>query len=175
MVSHYLGLGLYHELRHCLYEETGQTVKLKAMHELSIAQNVIDSVLSEATKNRAKKVLVIEVSIGELMQLDKDAFVYSFSLLRSGPMLRAAKLELKIEKASFSCRKCSRSWSMDETRKQLRKVEKGLLIRELDGTELPLHFLPQLYSAFIHCPECGSSDILLKGGESIQITKLVVE
>ena len=145
------------------------------MHELSIAQNVIDSVLSEAKKNDAKKVLVIEVSIGELMQLDKDAFVYSLSLLRSGPMLGAAKLEVKIEKATFSCRKCSRSWSMDETRKQLQEVEKGLLVRELDGTELPLHFLPQLYPAFVHCPDCGSSDILLKDGQSVQITKLVVE
>lgn len=145
------------------------------MHELSIAQDVIDSVLSEAKKNNAKKVLVIEISIGELMQLDKDAFANSFSVLGSGTTLADARLEMAVEKAVFLCRKCSRSWSMDETQKQLQEVEKGLLIKESDGTELPLHFLPQLYPAFVHCPDCGSSDILLKGGESIQIKKLVLE
>jgi hydrogenase nickel incorporation protein HypA/HybF len=64
---------------------------------------------------------------------------------------------------------------MDEAQKQLREVEKGLLIKEPDGKELPLHFLPQLYPAFVRCPDCGSSDIFLKDGQSVQITKLVVE
>jgi hydrogenase nickel incorporation protein HypA/HybF len=145
------------------------------LHELSIAQNVIDAVLSEAKKNSASKVLVVEVSVGELMQLDKDAFVYSLTLLLSGPILGAAKLEVMVSKATFSCRKCSRSWNMDEAQKQLQKVEKGLLIKELDGAELPLHFLPQLYPVFVHCPDCGSSDIFLKDGQSVQITRLVVE
>jgi hydrogenase nickel incorporation protein HypA/HybF len=90
-------------------------------------------------------------------------------------MLGSAKLEVKIDKASFSCRKCSRAWSMDEAQKQLKKVEKELLIKESDGAELPLHFLPQLYPVFVHCPNCGSSDIFLKEGQSVQITKLVVE
>jgi hypothetical protein len=91
-----------------LSQYCARVVDLETMHELSIAQNVIDTVLSETKKNSATRVLVIEVSLGELMQLDKDAFVYSLSLLLSGPMLSAAKLEVKIDKASFSCRKCSR-------------------------------------------------------------------
>jgi len=145
------------------------------MHELSIAQNVIDSVLSEADKNGAAKVLVMEISIGELMQLDKDALATSLSALLKGPVLDGARLEVKIENAVFVCRKCSRLWGMEETKKQLQDVEKGLLIRELNGTELPLHFLPQLYQVFVHCPDCGSSDVLLKDGESIRLTKLVLE
>jgi hydrogenase nickel incorporation protein HypA/HybF len=145
------------------------------MHELTIAQNVIESVLSEVEKNGAKKVLVIEISIGELMQFDKDAFIYSLSILLNGPVLGSAKLEVKIENALFVCKKCSRSWGMDETRKQLQQVEKGLLIQEPDGMEIPLHFLPQLYSTFVHCPNCGSSNILLKDSESVRIAKLIVE
>ena len=62
------------------------------MHELTIAQNVIDSVLSEVEKNGAKKVLVIEISIGELMQFDKDAFIYSLSILLNGPVLGVCKI-----------------------------------------------------------------------------------
>ena len=150
-------------------------MQLESMHELSIAQSVIDTIVSEAEKNSAKKVVTIEISIGELMQLDKDAFVTSLSYLLSGSLLGAAHLEVKIEKAAFTCRKCSRSWGMDETRKQLQQVENGLLIKEPDGMEVPLHFIPQLYSTFVHCPDCGSSNILLKDSESVRIAKLVVE
>lgn len=77
------------------------------MHELSIAQSLIDSVLSEAKKNSAKKVLAREVSIGELMQVDRDAFVNWLSSLLSGPVLGPAQLGVKIEKAVFLCKKCS--------------------------------------------------------------------
>jgi hydrogenase nickel incorporation protein HypA/HybF len=145
------------------------------MHEFSIAQSLVESVISEAKKNNAKKVLVIEIWIAELMQLDKDIFVNLVSSLLTGPVLSSAHLEVKTEKAAFTCRKCGRSWGMDEAKKQLQEIEKGLLIKEPDGVDPPLHFLPQLYPAFIHCPDCGSSDILLQDSGSVQITRLVLE
>jgi hydrogenase nickel incorporation protein HypA/HybF len=145
------------------------------MHEFSIAQSLVESVLSEARKNNAKKVLVIDISIAELMQLDKDIFLDLVSSFLTGPVLGSARLEVKTEKAVFSCRKCGRSWDMSEAKKQLQEIEKGLLIKESDGADPPLHFLPQLYPAFIHCPDCGSSNILLQDSGSVQITRLVLE
>jgi hydrogenase nickel incorporation protein HypA/HybF len=145
------------------------------MHEFSIAQSLVESVLSEVKKNNAKKVLVIEISIAELMQLDKDIFIELVSSFLTGPVLGSARLKVKTEKAVFSCRKCGRSWDMDEAKKQLQEIEDGLLIKESDGNDPPLHFLPQLYPAFIHCPDCGSSDILLQDSGSVQITRLVLE
>jgi hydrogenase nickel incorporation protein HypA/HybF len=165
---------VFDDSRDSLYEARG-AVEVDALHELSIAQNVIDSVLSEVEKNSAKKVLLIEISIGELMQLDKDAFLSCLSSFLGGPVLGASRLEVKTESAAFECRKCSLRWGMEETKRQLDKVDRGLRIQESEGAELPLHFLPQLYPAFVHCPGCGSSDILLKDGQSVQITKLVLE
>lgn len=145
------------------------------MHEMSLAQSVIASVLSEADKHEAKKVLKIHLAIGELMQLDKPILVESFKSLLEGPVLGGAELEVTDDKAAFTCQKCSAKWGIEEAKKQLKGVAAELMISEPESKELPLHFLPELYPAFIHCPKCGSSDIFLSDGGVIKITRLVLE
>ena len=142
---------------------------------MSLAHSVASSILSEADKHEAKKVLKIQLAIGELMQLDKGILVDSFKSLLEGPVLGGAELEVLDDRAAFTCQKCSAKWGMEETRKQLKSVAPDLLIDEPDSKELPLHFLPELYPAFVHCPECGSSDIFLTDGGVIKITRLVLE
>lgn len=140
-----------------------------------MARNIIDSVLSEADRKEAKKVLEIRLEVGELMQLDRRALRFGLKLLMIGPVLEGAHVHIHLKKASFSCRRCGREWSMAEAKKQLAAVSDDLLVREPDSKELPLHFLPYLYPAFVHCPRCGSSDIAAKDGKEIRLTKLVVE
>jgi hydrogenase nickel incorporation protein HypA/HybF len=145
------------------------------LHEMSLAHSVIASILSEADKHKAKKVIKIRLAVGELMQLDKGILVESFKSLLEGPVLGGAELEVIDDRAAFTCQKCSAKWGMDEAKKQLKSVAPELLISEPDSKELPLHFLPELYPAFIHCPSCGSSDIFLSDGGVIKITRLVLE
>ena len=145
------------------------------MHEFSVAQSIVDTVLVEAEKNKAKRVTEIVVEIGELMQLDLKALKYSLRILLQVPMLKDAKLRTQLTRASFSCKKCGDRWRMQEARRQLTKVSDGLLVREPDSEELPLHFLPHLYSAFIRCPRCGSSDLELTKGKEIQLARIQME
>ena len=145
------------------------------MHELSIAQNIVDTVLSEVQKNDAKRVTEISVDVGELMQLDRNALRFALRLLMTGPVLKGARVHMRVRKASFSCRKCDLKWGMAEAQKQLAEVPDTLRVREPDSKELPLHFLPFLYPAFIRCPGCGSSDISSKEGEEIQLRRVVME
>ncbi|MGP8125605.1 MAG: hydrogenase maturation nickel metallochaperone HypA [Nitrososphaerales archaeon] len=145
------------------------------MHELSIAQNIVDTVLSEVQKNDAKKVTEISVEVGQLMQLDRNALAFALRLLMTGPVLKGARVHVRVRKASFSCRKCNQEWGMAEAQKQLAKVPDSLRVREPESKELPLHFLPFLYPAFIRCPRCGSSDISSKEGEEMQLRSVVME
>jgi len=146
------------------------------MHELSVAQSIVAAVLLEAEKNGARQVKEINVGVGELMQLDMKALEESMNLLMTGPKLQGAKVILKVQQASFVCRKCSAKWDMVEAKKQLaRNVPDKLKIREPDSEELPLHFLPYLYPVFIRCPNCGSSDTSAVAGEDIRLRKLVME
>jgi hydrogenase nickel incorporation protein HypA/HybF len=142
---------------------------------MSLANSVIASILSEEHKHGAKKVIRIRLAVGELMQLDKGILVESFRSLLEGPVLGGAELEVVDDQAAFACQKCSAKWGMKEAKKQLKSVAPNLLVSEPDGEELPLHFLPELYPAFIHCPRCGSSDIFLSDGGVIKITRLVLE
>jgi hypothetical protein len=56
--------------------------------------------------------------------------------------------------------------------KQLGKVPDDLLVREPENKEVPVHFLPALYPAFLRCPSCGSSDVELVGGNNVKVTKV---
>jgi Zn finger protein HypA/HybF involved in hydrogenase expression len=89
--------------------------------------------------------------------------------------LEGATLSVRKEEASFACNRCSATFGMAEVKHQLDDVADNLKIIEPDSQELPLHFLPRLYSAFIKCPECGSSDAHLDKGGDIRVEKLVME
>lgn len=145
------------------------------MHELSVAQSIVDAVLLEAEKNGASHVKEINIDVGEMMQLDTRALSESLKLLMIGAKLRAAKIRIHLKRAHFSCRKCQNQWSMEEARRQLESVPDSLLIREPDSKELPLHFLPYLYPSFIHCPNCGSADVMTLEAEDVKLRKLVME
>ncbi len=144
------------------------------MHELSIAQTIVDSVVSEADKRQAEKVAQIDVDVGELMQLDRRALAGALKLLLDGSRLKGARVRLHVESAAFDCRRCGRRWGMAQARKQLAEIPDALRIREPDSKEVPLHFLPHLYSAFLRCPHCGSSDIFARRGREIRLRSVTL-
>jgi len=144
------------------------------LHELSIAQTIVDSVLSEADRRGAERVVQVDVDVGELMQLDRRALTGALRILLDGSRLKGARVRLHVESATFSCRRCDKQWGMAQAKKQLAEVPDGLRVREPDSKELPLHFLPSLYSAFLRCPYCGSSDIVAERGKEIRLRRVLL-
>jgi hydrogenase nickel insertion protein HypA len=145
------------------------------MHEFGIAQSIVEYALSEAEKNKVGRVSEIHLELGELSMIDRSFLSNALKLLMTDPRLKGCKVHFRKQSASFVCRKCSSKWSMAETMKQLNQVPEKLLVREPDSKELPLHFLPSLYSAFVRCPKCGSSDLDMTGGDDVRIRRLVLE
>jgi hydrogenase nickel incorporation protein HypA/HybF len=145
------------------------------LHELGIAQSIVDAAVDEADKAKAKRVISVDVEVGELMQLDVKALEGALKLLMTGPKLEDAEVEVRVINASFSCRRCGKEWGMGETKRQLAAVPDDLRIREPDSVELPLHFLPHLYPSFVKCPSCGSSDTSATRGEDIHVTRVVLD
>lgn len=144
------------------------------MHELSIAQSIVDFALAEAERKGAKNVKELDVDVGELMQVDTKVLRDALDMLMTGPKLKGCEVRVQVAPASFSCRRCSSTWDMTEAKRQLVSVPEKLLVEEPDSDELPLHFLPYLFPAFIHCPKCGSSDVAVTEGEDVQIKGLVL-
>jgi len=145
------------------------------MHELSIARSIVDFAESEKERQNAERVTEIQLEVGELMQVDSSVLLQALEALTAGSSLKGCRVRVDVLPASFSCRRCSSSWDMEEAKKQLGVVQEDLLVKEPDSDELPLHFLPYLYPAFIHCPTCGSSDVEVVTGEDVQIRRMVLE
>lgn len=143
------------------------------MHELSLAQNLVDQVLAEAKEGR-RTVVALEVGVGELMQVDRRAFREALKILAEVPELKGASISVRTEKARFVCNRCGNGWGMREALDQLEATPEWLLVKEPEDRASPLHFMPYLYSAFVRCPECGTADIRATSGKEIVIRRLVL-
>ncbi|MEO7352503.1 MAG: hydrogenase maturation nickel metallochaperone HypA [Marmoricola sp.] len=73
------------------------------MHELSIAESIVDSVL-QRTGDRA--VHVVRVRIGRLTAVVPDALHFCFELATAGTPLEGARLEVDETDARLHCRSC---------------------------------------------------------------------
>jgi hydrogenase nickel incorporation protein HypA/HybF len=145
------------------------------LHELGIAQNIVESAMDEAAKAGARRVVSIEIDVGELMQLEIPVLENALAALMVDPRLRGAQVTVRSVPAKFSCNRCGSEWGMDEARQQLGLVAENLRVQEPDSVELPLHFLPSLFPVFLKCPSCGTADTKALDGESIVVRRMVME
>ena len=145
------------------------------MHELGIAQSIVDYAVTEAKARKASRVAEVQVEVGELSMIERPILSNALRMLRTGPLMEGCRFRVRGRKVAFSCRKCSATWPMAEAMKQLEKVPQDLLVNEPDSKEVPLHFLPSLYPAFVRCPKCGSADLDVTAGEDVKIMRVVFE
>jgi hydrogenase nickel incorporation protein HypA/HybF len=73
------------------------------MHELSIAQAILDVATRHADGRRVVKV---EVRVGHLRQVVPDSLEFAFSLIAQGTALDGAELEIEHVPAGGRCREC---------------------------------------------------------------------
>ena len=75
------------------------------MHELSIAQAIVDV----ATRHAAGRAVVkVEVRVGHLRQVVPDSLDFAFGLLTAGTALESAELQITHVPARGRCRDCGR-------------------------------------------------------------------
>jgi hydrogenase nickel incorporation protein HypA/HybF len=73
------------------------------MHELSIAESIVETVLSRTQKQRVR---LVRVRIGTLTAVLPDALMFCFQLATSGTPLDGAILEIEPRVARARCRDC---------------------------------------------------------------------
>lgn len=73
------------------------------MHELSIAEAILDVAARHAA---GRRVLKIEVRVGHLRQVVPDSLDFAFSLVSQGTALDGAALEITHVPAAGRCRDC---------------------------------------------------------------------
>lgn len=143
------------------------------MHEWSIAEGIVRSVLSFMKKHGVSCVREVVVATGELAQLDTDVLKEAFKLLSEDTPLAGAELRVEVERARFVCNVCGAKWGLHEIEDQLKSAP--MIADETGEYDLPLHYMPELVYAFARCPRCGSRDFDVIAGMGVKVVRLVVE
>ncbi len=81
------------------------------MHELSIAESVIDAVLE---RTGDEKVTVVRVAVGKLAGVVPDALLFCFELAAAGTALEGAVLEIVELSGRAHCRSCDQDFQKDD-------------------------------------------------------------
>lgn len=76
------------------------------MHELSIAQSIIEIAEDVALKNNSHSIKKIKVQIGEFSGIVKEALEFSFEIAKVGTKAEKADLEIEVVKFKAICKNC---------------------------------------------------------------------
>ena len=78
------------------------------MHELSLAQSLLNQLYDLAAQNGAKRVVKVTVEIGPLSGIVQDSFEFGFtSLAAESPITCGAALVIKTPAAEYQCLDCN--------------------------------------------------------------------
>ena len=79
------------------------------MHELSLAQSLIDQLLGLAEEHKASQINKVLVTIGPFSGVVRDSFEFGFNALKKDhPITRAAELELETPDPVYLCLDCDK-------------------------------------------------------------------
>ncbi len=85
------------------------------MHELSIAQSIMETVLEEAGRQApSARVSVIGLRIGALSGILPDALEFGFDALKKGTPLAGCRLAMEEVPVTARCRACGRDFEVRE-------------------------------------------------------------
>ncbi len=76
------------------------------MHEFSVASEIVQTVLDTARKNEGKKVLSIQLEVGELTLLNMEQVTFWIQELFKGTLAEGAKVKVRRIRAEILCEAC---------------------------------------------------------------------
>ena len=77
------------------------------MHELSIAQSILDSARAHAAPHAGRRVLRIGVRVGEISGVNADALEFCFGMTAKDTELEGAALDLERIAVRYRCDACA--------------------------------------------------------------------
>ncbi|GAC1346067.1 MAG: hydrogenase maturation nickel metallochaperone HypA [Ktedonobacteraceae bacterium] len=83
------------------------------MHELSIAQSIVEAIETRATERNATRVKGVRLKIGEASGVVADSLTFCFEMLASlDPTLEGAQLSIDVVPHRARCRHCAREFAV---------------------------------------------------------------
>ena len=105
------------------------------MHEMAIAQGIIDVAVAAAQKGGAQKITRINVVAGELRGIVPLQLTFCFSIIAENTIASRACLNLEITPVRGRCRECEDTFIVEEYRYICPKCH-SQDVQTIGGTEL---------------------------------------
>jgi hydrogenase nickel incorporation protein HypA/HybF len=86
--------------------------KSDAVHELSIAQSLVESIRAELFARGNPRLTRAGVVVGELSGVQPDALKFSFDVIVQGTELEQAALDIEFVPLKYRCRVCSHEFAV---------------------------------------------------------------
>lgn len=84
------------------------------MHEMSIAQSLLDIIREEMRKHEATVLRSVHLQIGQLSAIVPESLKFCFEIMISGTELEGAKLIMVQIPLKGTCRDCGKSFDIKE-------------------------------------------------------------
>lgn len=120
------------------------------MHELSMAQGIINAVLETAESNNATDVNEVTIEIGRLAMINPEQLEFILGVLVENTIIQDAKIVIEDIPAEIECYDC--------------KFHGNAVIDDKD------HYAPM-----VKCPECDSFSVEILNGKDIVVKNIVIE
>ncbi len=137
------------------------------MHELSLAQSILDTVLEIAEDRGAERVLKVEIRVGEFTLVNPEQLRFCLEALAEGTPAEGAEFEIELERGRLRCRECGAEWRTDEE-ESLKDLQDPALHAAFGSDELP-----SLLD--LKCPKCGSKSVEIRDGDSCEVRSIRLE
>jgi hydrogenase nickel incorporation protein HypA/HybF len=118
---------------------------MQKMHELSMTTQIVENVLEEAKRQRAKKILEVRLIIGKMTYLGIEQIQFSYKILSEDNMLKGSKLIIEEKDGVIECQNCN---------------YRGIVPTNDD----PIYHIP---IPTLKCPNCGKEAKIVEGKECI--------
>jgi hydrogenase nickel incorporation protein HypA/HybF len=115
------------------------------MHELSVTQSILDTVLGYARENGVEKVLSIRLTIGALNHFQREWIQRYFDYLSRETPAEGAQIVIRRVDPAFHCSSCDHTFDVD-----LESVDR------------------------VRCPLCSGEEVHLERGQEFFITDMEV-
>lgn len=111
------------------------------MHELSIAQNLVDLAIEAAENNRMKRVEAVYLKLGVFSGVVKEALEFSFDIVIQGTPLEGAKLIIEDVPVKVFCPSCQKAHVLSEPFPMRCPVCGTRTSQVIEGQEIELYAL----------------------------------
>jgi len=81
------------------------------MHEMTVAQSLVEAIVQEAEKRRAKPVRA-KMSCGELNGVNDEVLSFAFEAVAQGTLCAGVKLEIEHKAIQAKCRACGNTFAI---------------------------------------------------------------